>query len=80
MKAIQSFNKALKTMWLIKYLNESNLDKLKLFFDNELQNYGGIAVFKGNLVKEDLSKIKGLSDVFIMVSNFCMAYQTALQT
>ena len=62
---IQSFNKALKTMWVIKYLDESNLGKWKLFFDNELQNYGSTAVFKGNLKKEDLSKIKGLSDVFI---------------
>ena len=35
------------------------------FFDNELKNYGGSAVFKGNLKKEDLPKIKGLSDVFI---------------
>ena len=62
---IQSFNKALKTMSVIKYLDESNLGKWKLFFDNELQNYGGTAVFKGNLKKEDLPKIKGLSDVFI---------------
>ena len=62
---IQSFNKALKTMWVIKYLDESNLGKWKLFFDNELINYGGTAVFKGNLKKEDLPKIKGLSDICI---------------
>ena len=62
---IQSFNKALKTMWVIKYIDESNFGKWKPFFDNELQNYGGTAVFKGNLKKEDLPKIKGLSDVFI---------------
>ena len=48
---IQSFNKALKTMWVIKYLDESNLGKWKLFFGNELINYGGTAVFKGNLKK-----------------------------
>ena len=28
---IQSFNKALKTMWVIKYLDESNLGKWKIF-------------------------------------------------
>ena len=61
---IQSINKPLKAMWVIKYLGESNLGKWKLVFDNELQNYGGTAVFKMNLKREDLSKIQeGLSDV-----------------
>ena len=55
--AIQSINKPFKAMWVIKYLGESNLGKWKLVFDNKLQNYGGTAVFKGILKKEDLSKI-----------------------
>ena len=54
---IQSFNKALKTMWAIKYLDESNSCKWKLF-DNELKNYGGTAVFKGILKKKIYPKLK----------------------
>ena len=45
-------------MWVIKYLDESNLGKWKLFFDNELQNYGGTAVFKGNRKKKIYPKLK----------------------
>ena len=42
---ISSFNKALKSVWIRKYLDESNKGKLKLFFDAELEKLGGQTVF-----------------------------------
>ena len=38
---IASFNKALKAAWIRKYLDESNKGKWKLFFDAELEKFGG---------------------------------------
>ena len=38
---IASFNKALKSVWLRKYLDESNKGKWKIFFDADLENLGG---------------------------------------
>ena len=38
---IQSFNKSLKATWVKKYLDKENQGKWKLFFDKELQKYGG---------------------------------------
>ena len=46
---ISSFNKALKSVWIRKCLDESNKEKWKLFFDAELENLGGQTVFRGNL-------------------------------
>ena len=36
-----SFNKSLKTIWIKKYLDKTNMGKWKLFFDLELGRYGG---------------------------------------
>ena len=44
---LASFNKALKSVWIRKYLDESN--KGKWNFDAELENIGGQAVFRVTL-------------------------------
>ena len=53
---IVSFNKALKTAWIQKYLDESNKEKWKLFLDAELENFGGPVVLN-NLNKTDTKNI-----------------------
>ena len=63
---IESFNKGLKTTWVKKYTDVNNHGKWKLFFDIELRNYGGSALFSGNLSKKDLSKYVNLSYPFIV--------------
>ena len=55
---IDSFNKALKTMWISKYLDMSNEGKWKLLFDYYLQNYDGKYAFKSILNKRDLKSMK----------------------
>ena len=47
---IASFNKSLKSMWIRKYLDESNKGKWKLFYIDEL-------VFMGNLNLKDSKKL-----------------------
>ena len=42
---IKLFNKALKSSWIIKYLDSENHGKWKLLFDLELQSFGGEEVF-----------------------------------
>ena len=37
----RSFNKALKSIWIKKYLDGNNCGKWKLFFDSELERLGG---------------------------------------
>ena len=54
---IASFNKALKSVWIRKYLDESNKGKWKLFFDAELEKLGGQIVFRGNLDVKDSKKL-----------------------
>ena len=44
---IASFNRALKSVWISKYLDESNKGKCKLFFDAELEKPGGQTGFYG---------------------------------
>ena len=62
---IKSFNKALKSTWVKKYLdNYDNHGKWKLFFDSELHDFGGVLIFKGNLNKNDLAKFIHMSDAF----------------
>ena len=39
---IASFTKSLKTVWIKKYLDDSNRGKWKNFFEVELKKYGGI--------------------------------------
>ena len=43
---LESFNKALKSTWVKKYLDQENHGKWKYFFDSELQFFGGSAAFK----------------------------------
>ena len=56
---IASFNnnKALKSVWMRKYLDESNKGKWKMFFDAELENLGGQAVFRDNLDIKDSKRL-----------------------
>ena len=54
---IASFNKALKSVWIRKYLDESNKGKWKVFFDAELEKLGGQTVFRGNLDIKDSKKL-----------------------
>ena len=50
---IAFFNKALKSVWLRKYLDECNKGKWKIFFDAELENLRGQVVFRGSLDIKD---------------------------
>ena len=59
-----SFNKALKSTWVKKYLDPENHGKWKFFFDWQLQHYGGPVVFRGNLNRHDLSKFINTTDAF----------------
>ena len=54
---ISSFNKALNSMWIRKYLDESNKGKWELFFDAELEKLVGQTVFRGNLDIKDSKKL-----------------------
>ena len=48
---ITSFNKALKSVWIKKYLDKSNKGKWKLFMDAEVEPLGGPTVLDNlNLV------------------------------
>ena len=60
-----SFNKSLKTIWIKKYLDKTNMGKWKLFFDLELGRYGGEAVFLGNLDKKDTKNHFHTSHIFV---------------
>ena len=42
---LESYNKALKSTWVKKYLDPENHGKWKYFFDSELQLFGGPAIF-----------------------------------
>ena len=59
-----SFNKALKSTWVKKYLDPENHVKWNFFFDWQLQHYGGPVVFRGNLNRDDLSKFINTTDAF----------------
>ena len=61
---IKSFNKALKSTWVKKYLDNDNHGKWKLFFDSEIHDLGGDVIFKGNLNKNYLAKFMHISDAF----------------
>ena len=49
---IKSFNKALKSTWVKKYLDNDNRGKWKLLFDSEIHDLGGDVILKGNLNKK----------------------------
>ena len=55
---IQSFNKALKTMWVIKYLGESNLGKWKLFSTTSYKITVVLLFSKAILKKKIYSNLK----------------------
>ena len=61
---IKSFNKALKSTWVKKYLDNNNHGKWKLLLDSEIYDLGGDVIFKGNLNKSDLAKFIHISDAF----------------
>ena len=61
---IKSFNKALKSTWVKKYLDNDNHGKWKLLFDSEIRDLGGDVIFKGNLNQNDLVKFIHISDAF----------------
>ena len=61
---IKVFNRALKSGWIKKYLDNENHGKWKLLFDLELRKFGGEEIFRGNLSKEDLLKYIKISDTF----------------
>ena len=61
---IKSFNKALKSTWVKKYLENDNHGKSKLLFDSDIQDLGGDVIFKGNLNQNDLAKLIHISDAF----------------
>ena len=62
---LNSFNKALKLSWVRKYLNDNNSGKWKLLFDFQLEDYGGVEFFRGNLDRNDISKYINVPDPFI---------------
>ena len=62
---IASFNKALKIVWIKKYLDKENYSKWKIFVDLELQNKGGAIFLTGNLNKKDLDNYYVFNDPFI---------------
>ena len=57
---LESFNKALRSTWVKKYLDPQNHGKWKYFFDSELQRFGGPAIFRGNFKQDDLPKYGSL--------------------
>ena len=61
---IKSFNKALKSAWVKKYLDKDNHGKWKLFLDFELQELGGADIFKSNLNTKDLLNLYKVQDTF----------------
>ena len=46
---IKSFNKALKSTWVKKYLDNNNHGKWKLLFDSEIRDLGGDVIFKTHM-------------------------------
>ena len=62
---VESFNKSLKTTWIKKYLDKNNQGEWKLFFDLDLESFGGTAVLTGNLNTDDINKIYKINNGFI---------------
>ena len=63
---IKLFNEALKLSWIKKYLDTENDGKWKLLFDLQLRPFGGEAIFRGNLSKEQMAKYIKISDAFTL--------------
>ena len=62
---IFSFSKSLKATWIQKYLDKENQTKWKLFFDLDLEAFGGTAALTGNLSTKDTKNTLKLKDSFI---------------
>ena len=62
---LESFNEALQSTWVKKYLGSESCGTWKCFFDSELQLLGGLDILRGNLKQDDLTKY-GFSDLFII--------------
>ena len=62
---IISFNKALKTAWIKKYLDTGNQGKWKLFFDLQLKKFECTLPFTSNLYKIDIANIFKTQDSFL---------------
>ena len=65
---ILSFNKSLKATWIKKYLDTENEGSWKIFFDAELQRYGGKLAILGNLNPKDMHSVIKVSDPFVKES------------
>ena len=61
---IQIFNRALKSIWIQKYLDDNNTGKWKLIFDFYLSKQGGKHLFSGNLRTKDVQNL-GLGNEFL---------------
>ena len=64
MPYIQTFNRALKSKWIQKYLDGYNHGKWKLFFDAHLVRHGGKQLFSFNLKKGDILTLQ-IQDLFL---------------
>ena len=62
---IFSFSKSLKATWIQKYLDKENQSKWKLFFDLDLEAFGGTAALTGNLSTKDTKNTLKLKDSFV---------------
>ena len=56
-RLIESFNKALKSTWVKKYLDNDNHGKWKLLLDSEIHDLGGDVIFKGNPQQKGFGKV-----------------------
>jgi len=61
---IRSFNHALKSKWVKKYLDDNNQAKWKLFFDFFLKQHEGKLLLTGNLKQADVAGLN-IQDSFI---------------
>ena len=61
---IQIFNRALKSIWIQKYLDDNNTGKWKLIFDFYLSKQGGKHLFSGKLRTKDVQNL-GLGNEFL---------------
>ena len=61
---INPFNKARKSTWVKKYLDNDNHGKWKLLYDSKIHDLGGDVFFKGTLNQNDLAKFIHISDAF----------------
>ena len=61
---MKSFNKALESIWIKKYLDNDNHGKWKLLYDSKIHDLGEDVFFKGTLDQNDLAKFIHTSDAF----------------